>query len=334
MQINGIKPHPELVKELSENRIPISSCRIFKRHAQVLAQREFESSVNLFQRRNLNGLGVDNLNSQIFSLITQIEQIERPHREVLCQLAVKTIQELLNIPEKILINPSLEQNIYLDTDQTLKKELTPAEQWEMESHIEKRILLNALCHGSSCHIWKTTHHIIRDEINRIDSRLMSLYDDYTSLISLQLWLTDPRQFINSIGSESQFVQGYNKVSPTNNGLSITCKAISFPVLLHEINKGAMEVLTMHGISPSLTRPQLEYLYSIADSYKHEFYHYILSPPIWTSLLDALNIDSRKLPSAIRNLSLLSTDELSFLIEQSIIDNLQAKNTIRQWKITE
>lgn len=334
MQINGIKPHPELVKELSENRIPISSCRIFKRHAQVLAQREFESSVNLFQRRSLNGLGVDNLNSQIFSLMARIEHLEKPHKEVLSQLAIKVIQGLLDVPTSIIINPSLEQNIQLDTDQTLKTYLSPSEQWEMESHVEKRILLNALCHGSSCHIWRTVHYIVEEEINKIDSRLMPLYNDYTSLISLQLWLTDPRQFINSIGSESQIVQGYNKVSPTNNSLSITCKAISLPVLLHEINKGAMEVLTMHGISPSLTRPQLEYLYSIADSYKHEFYHYILSPPIWTSLLDALNIDSRKLPSAIRNLSLLSTDELSFLIEQSIIDNLQAKNTIRQWKITE
>jgi hypothetical protein len=53
--------------------------------------------------------------------------------------------------------------------------------------IEKRHTLNWLIQGASQHAGMTLHHLVRDELNALDARLLSGYDQFALLLLLQYW---------------------------------------------------------------------------------------------------------------------------------------------------
>ena len=53
--------------------------------------------------------------------------------------------------------------------------------------IQKRYTLNWLIQGASEHAGMTLHHLVRDELNAFDSRLLRSYDQIALLGLLQYW---------------------------------------------------------------------------------------------------------------------------------------------------
>lgn len=71
----------------------------------------------------------------------------------------------------------------------------------LRDEINKRFTLNWLIQGAAQHAGMTLHHLIRDEINAIDPRLLRLYDQFALINLLQYWqlegallLGRPRRF--------------------------------------------------------------------------------------------------------------------------------------------
>lgn len=61
---------------------------------------------------------------------------------------------------------------------------------ELNLEIQKRHTLNWLIQGAAQHAGMTFHHLVRDELNALDPRLVRLYDQYALINLLQYWQVD------------------------------------------------------------------------------------------------------------------------------------------------
>lgn len=56
--------------------------------------------------------------------------------------------------------------------------------------INKRLTLNLLIQGAAAHTTLTSHHLVRDELNAIDPRLVPLYDKFAAAMDIAMWRGD------------------------------------------------------------------------------------------------------------------------------------------------
>jgi hypothetical protein len=67
--------------------------------------------------------------------------------------------------------------------------------------IQKRHTLNWLIQGAAQHAGMTFHHLVRDELNTLDPRLLRFYDQYALINLLQYWQPEVKMLL---GSPSRF----------------------------------------------------------------------------------------------------------------------------------
>jgi hypothetical protein len=79
---------------------------------------------------------------------------------------------------------------------------------ELRGEINKRLTLNWLIQGAAQHAGMTFHHLVRDELDALDPRLLRLYDQYALINLLQYWHADaalllgwPPRFWRRAGSD-------------------------------------------------------------------------------------------------------------------------------------
>jgi hypothetical protein len=79
----------------------------------------------------------------------------------------------------------------------------------LRDEINKRLTLNWLIQGAAQHAGMTLHHLVRDDLNARDPRLLHLYDQYALINLLQYWHIDaivlmgrPRRFWKRAATKS------------------------------------------------------------------------------------------------------------------------------------
>jgi hypothetical protein len=79
---------------------------------------------------------------------------------------------------------------------------------ELRDEINKRLTLNWLIQGAAQHAGMTFHHLVRDELDALDPRLLLLYDQYALINLLQYWRAEaalllgwPPRFWSRAGSD-------------------------------------------------------------------------------------------------------------------------------------
>lgn len=233
---------------------------------------------------------------------------------------------------------------------------------------QKRIIMNGLAHGSAIHIWKSSYYIAQERLNELNPDLIDLYDKYAALVSFLMWMFPPEQMKQMIESNQAVNQGWNKAGfkpkrqeqqnkenederpepndeqPQNNQGPeeqeevpvITGVGMNFPVLLHELAKGVVELISYHGIPQDFTVKEMQLYYAIADEYTLEPWFYFLAPTLWSELLETINGVNRKvaegssdlndettIPETIQYLCSLEYDDLSELCVYVVHDQEKA-----------
>src|SRR5437899_1207148 len=69
----------------------------------------------------------------------------------------------------------------------------------LRDEINKRLTLNWLIQGAAQHAGMTFHHLVRDELNAINPKLLHLYDQYALINLLQYWQPEVRLLLGSPG---------------------------------------------------------------------------------------------------------------------------------------
>jgi hypothetical protein len=331
-------PHKNYIKRIDSKMFSLDLNKVYNYKPELLAIKEFIRCVDLLQARN-PGISLNEGAARISGVQNLIIKAESPHRPKLEELAINTIREIYQVPEYIDMKAFIQSRLSLDTEQDHNPDsflgLTLEQKNNMRDEIQKRVILNGLVHGSSMHVWKGIYHMVSKELDEISSDLKELYDYYTSTVGITIWLMDPDRFQDSIENGQQITQGFNELKFDKQkgfGGQVQAKAVNFPVLLHELNKGIIDWLISGAIPKEYSEEELKYYYSKSDIYENEVYHYTLSPSLWSGLLDAAQVPNEKIPKLISHLVKLSYEELVKLFRMIQDSPEQATQKIKGWNI--
>lgn len=338
------KPCEGILRAIDSKTFSLDGNAVFRYKPEVLALKEFERCLSLSERRlptefSLNTrAALMNIQMKLMNTLNAITTKESGNEEELQEIAVNTIRELFEIPEHVNILPEINISLGETEEQDDSPEdilsLSPERQREMRDEIEKRVILNGLVHGSAMHIWKSVHYIVKEDVDKIDPLLMQLYDVYTSGVGFMMWQMPPAIAMMEISGHG-LTQGQNELKFEEEGeagCDIECSGINFPVLLHEITKGAMDYLICHGIPQEYTEEELRYYYAKADAYENEYWHYLLAPSIWTSFVEAAKLSTQEIPLAIARMTQLSYQELSQVMKACIDSPEAGELKLKEFKI--
>ena len=336
--IKGLKhkPHQTTIDYIDSRRFSLDANAVFKYKTEVLASKEYERCLSLLENRIPQAYNkptkeaLQSLQKLNYPVFNSIKLKENRCKQELEKLAVDTIREMFDIPEHVRLLPKISEfDSVEEQDNSPILSLSLERQKEMRDEINKRIILNGLVHGCAMHIWKSAHYIIKDKIDEIDGTLMDMYNIYTASIGWNMWMMNPDQSMNSITKEG-ITQGKNELKFEEDECDIECQGVNFPVLLHEVAKGAMDYLICHAIPSDYTEEELTYYYAKADEYQNEFWHYLLSPTIWTSLIEAANVETSSLPIIIERLTQLNYSQLTEVIKGCVDEDGGEK--LKEFKI--
>ena len=159
-------------------------------------------------------------------------------------------------------NPSENEIKKTFGQESSENEMTPNELFELEKH--KRRFINLLIQGSS----KKGHYMylmVQDKLNNINPELSSLYGKMMSINDLTYWIL-PDDMIKMIASSSSSMAGKEEIDETTNPPTIKTQAICFPVSIHEIIKGIMEVFGTQGLpdEPQMAQMIIDSVDSLAN----------------------------------------------------------------------
>ncbi len=298
-----MSPSPYVQDIIWENKFGyLSQIPLFQNWGEELCNKEFRIVAHQFAK------------VQEIVPSSKISLMEAHIKDDLCQLAEDIVREVYGVPDDLKINTEISGDF---DNQLFEHDICCEVSPELQDEINKRILLNCLCHGAAIHSWKTIHHMIHDDLEKLSPGSMKIYDDFTRGVQMSLWQIQ--------GRLPQITQG--NIDINFGDTEIDAQGNNLPVLLHELVKGVVCVWTAWGI-PNLPEEQMHTLYAIADAYEDEWFHYLMGPSLWRALVEALDVYPHELADAVTNLSLLTYEELEDVLTLCIQDTEVAKRKLR------
>ena len=301
-----LKPLGSITEQIENKSFNLAFHSVFEYNPSRLANIEFERVKELINRQFDNHFdfltGFDlqkDLYTTLFHTKQSINEIEENIKDELQKIAEDTIREIYGVPSQIKMKSEITEDIDFDFKKQkplLKKDISE----NLKKEIDKRIVLNALSHGSSMHIWKSVHWLVKDEVDKLSPELFNKYNDLIALTSFVVWQQD---LVNT-GEPTKWGQcsiGIDSV--------LNAKAMCLPILLMELNKSVFEYLTLRAVPKNLSSDELDIYYAVADNYEHEMWHQLLSPTLYTDWLKNINVDPTKIPKKIEELCDISPDEI-------------------------
>lgn len=289
--------HPNLEEELRSNRHSLSGCDVFPEGDVISTEmkliRERFKEVVLRCRGAYDVDVIDNqeIIRDMLPLLRHTINIEKGHIKELEELAIKMVLEEFGISDEEVVleaklisdSPSLEGTSKQSSPSVAEDEFDSHEQIvEANAMVKKRRVLNAMTQGAAK---KVNHmfHMAYDELTNINPRLLENYKklmssaDYMYFIQpdLNMSFTGGVCDVDFDGDEDE--DGSRPV--------IKATAIVFPVLIHELVKGLMEVLSAHGLPSEKTIA--EYVINKADFIEAEPWDMRLGPAMWGRFCDLI-----------------------------------------------
>lgn len=249
--------HPQLEEELMNQTTSLGKHPIFPSSdeytfEQKIMSNRFKEVVDRYKKAH-DVTEIDNkqLLLDMMPMVKSAMEIEKDHTKELEELAVKMIREEYNMGEDVVeIIAELTPNI--DMSGT-KKNPTPKEttnEVEYESHeqmqnetdeVYKRRFLNAMIQGAAK---KVNHmfHMVDDELSKMNPLLPTKYAKMMSAADYMYYVIP--QMDNGVNGGVVRIQFPTEENPK---AVIYAQAMVFPVLIHELVKGVMELLSAHGL---------------------------------------------------------------------------------------
>ncbi len=289
--------HPELEEDLRNQTHSLG------KHPAIPEgdENSFEETImgqrfNEVAKRYKRAFDVDNIDngklvSEMMPLVHETMAAEEKHKKQLEALAVKMVREEYDMSEDIVeIVAELTPNITLEGTQLNPKPM-PVEGMEFNNHndisnanaeVYKRRFLNAMTQGAAK---KCNHmfHMVEEELTDMDPRLPNKYNKMMSAADYMYYVIPKME--NGVSG------GVVKVdfpTPENPKAVIHAQGMVFPVLIHEIVKGVMELLSANGLPQD--SKLANYVINKADFLAAEPWDMRLGPAIWGKFTEAIDAD--------------------------------------------
>jgi hypothetical protein len=274
---------------------------------QLIASKRFKDVVDKVKRytgqENISGQNaLMQLQMAMMRGVQELFAIQRNNKEYLENLAVDLVRKEMGVrPDQLQYDAKLvgmgeidmegfskegeepeeeeiEQN-FQQQEEDIEDFITAFERFDIEK--AKRRFINALIQGSS----KKGHYmfeLVRDELDRIDPRLLNLYGVVMSINDLMYWVL-PDQMMDMMMSQSG-VGGKEEVDIETDPPTVKARGLFFPILVHELIKGTMEVLGTQGLPDD--PKQAKMVMASTDTLANEVWDLRLGPVLWEKFLTA------------------------------------------------
>ena len=323
--------HPSIRQAYETGTHPLAKHPIHGVYGKELAHDQYENIKGQYRQVT----GSEQLNQmEMMQMLQRLMRREAPHKAQLERLAKQLVAKLWKVDPSIfeadLGSPGQSVEDYQseqEQEQEPDEPLTPEEM----KQVHKRISLNTMSHGAAIHQMTTLHHMVKEALDKIDPALMPAYDKLSRGTVYSSWFQSIEAIVNMAGQKGGDVRiewpetpeqapeampGEQPEEPQEEaGPKVHATAIIFPILVHELAKGCMEILTSHGLPQD--EKTLKKVYKHADRWEDEVFHFFVGPALWRRFLKV--VDRTKLPETIAALSKLEPDDLHGVV-RSIVEN--------------
>ena len=235
--------------------------------------------------------GNNPLQSLMMSVMQSMQRlimIQMQNKEQLEKLAVDLVRKELGIPEdamqfkaELVMQPmgpagGMQSEPEMPSEEEIEEFMGDMEQFNLER--AKRRFINSLIQGAA---FKGGHmfNLVRNEINDINPQLMDLYTTSQALMEHAYWLFPDMENMAGGGGGQM---GQSEVDEETDPPTVKGKAVTFPLLVHELVKGVYEVFGTHGL-PDDPRQQ-EMILKAEDTLPAEIWDSRLGPIFWEKFL--------------------------------------------------
>lgn len=290
---------PELEKDLSKRQHSLGKHPIFPAddestfEEKIMGDRFSEVAKRYKRVFEVDTIDNKEVIQELMPLVYETKALEAKHKKELSKLAVDIIRAEYDMSEDVVeIHAELVDKISLVGTQKNKSPMKTETQFKNHEEITnaheevyKRRFVNAMIQGAAK---KCNHmfHLVDDELTNLNPKLPSKYSKLMASADYMYYIIP--------SMEKGVAGGIVKVQfPTasNPKAVIYAQALVFPVLIHELVKGVMELLAAHGLPKS--KRIGEYVISKADFLEAEPWDMRLGPALWgrfTSLIDPDDFD--------------------------------------------
>ena len=265
-------------------------------YLELISSKRFKDSVEKVRRalgdtRVIQGGNpLMNLMMTTYPLLNRIMGIQNRNKSKLEQLAIDLVKKELGIPDgamnfkaELISSPmspaeGMQSKPELPSEEDIDEFMGDVETFNLER--AKRRFINSLIQGAA---FKGGHmfNLVSSELNDIDPQLMNLYTTTQSLMEHAYWLFPDMEGMAS-GGGGQL--GQSDIDPETNPPTVKAKAVTFPLLVHELVKGVYEVFGTHGL-PDDPRQQ-EMIIKAEDTLPAEIWDSRFGPIFWEKFLEA------------------------------------------------
>jgi hypothetical protein len=279
-----------------------------KNFQELLASERYKQVVNKMRQYTgantpMRGMqGLSPLMQQMMSAHNQILQFEQNHRRELEELAVELVMKELGIPEgsvqydaRIIgmgeFNP---EDFNHDEEEQGGEEEGGEEEMNFGNEIEivndlekldlekaKRRFINTIIQGAS----KRGHymyHYVEDRVRQIvgNDRIIGLYGIMMSVNDALYWQL-PDEQMKAMGQAGN-IAGREDVDRQTDPPTVKARAVNFPVLIHELIKGTLELVAIQGRPRDEEGNEEDFtdIEGSEDTLEKEMWDLRLGPAIW------------------------------------------------------
>ena len=329
--------HPKLVDQLSKHEHSLGDHPIFpegdEQHFEekLISDRFLDLVKNYKRQYDVDVINQIDVLKNTVRYLQESMKLEKGNEKELVEIAINLVREEFDIDEEDVIFEG-ELTTEIDTS-SLEANMGPTsvEGLEFESHGEiehankevyKRRFINAMIQGSAK---KCSHmfHLVEDKIDEINPRLNTNYSKLMAGADYMYMILDDSGPVTPGGLvEVEFPK--NEGEPS----TIKAKAFTFPVLIHELVKGVMELLASHGLPED--QRITEYVMAKADFTYAEPWDMRLGPSIWEKFTDAIDVDDFDIKHHIfAELVALPVDEFNKTMREIMAGTKEGKRIVQE-----
>jgi len=267
---------------------------------ELISSKRFKDSVDkvrtaMGDTRTIQG---SNALMQLMGTVGQAMQklvmIQNQNKKQLEDLAIELVKNELGIPDdamqfkaELVSQPmgaaeGMQSESEMPSEEEVEELMGDMENFNLER--EKRRFINSLIQGAA---FKGGHmyNLVKNEINDINPQLMNLYAVTQSLMEHAYWIFPNMEGMAGGGGGQM---GQSEVDEETDPPTVSAKAVTFPLLVHELVKGVYEIFGTHGL-PDDPRQQ-EMILNAEDTLPAEIWDSRLGPIFWEKFMASYPIE--------------------------------------------
>ena len=257
---------------------------------ELISSKRFKDSVEKVRmamgdtRTIQGGNALMQLMMTVGQAMQRLVMIQSQNKEELEGLAVKLVKDELGIPDgamqfdaELVMQPmgaaeGMKSEGEMPSEEEVEELMGDIENFNLER--AKRRFINSLIQGAA---FKGGHmyNLVKNEINEINPQLMNLYAVTQALMEHAYWIFPDMEGMAGGGGGQM---GQSEFDPETDPPTVKARAVTFPLLVHELVKGVYEVFGTHGL-PDDPR-QAEMVLNAEDSLPAEIWDSRLGPIFW------------------------------------------------------